>query len=87
MCVFICVDGFSHGYVGESVACLFTPGSIYVLTASGMHCHQSSEHFVSLFSCFRYSAAFAAPPAEILASETILGLSCEVTVLFYFIYH
>ena len=36
---------------------------------------------MSLFSCFGDSAALAATPAETLASETILGLRGEVTVM------
>ena len=58
-----------------------SPQAPYVSTASGMHCQPSSEHFVSFCSCFLDSAAFAATPAEIPASETILGLSGEVTVM------
>ena len=50
-----------------------------VCFASGKHCHPYSEHFVSLYSCFRDSAAFEATPADTPASETILGLSGEDT--------
>ena len=46
-----------------------------------MHCQPSSEHFVSLCSCFHDSAALAATPAKTPASEIILGLSGEVTVM------
>ena len=58
-----------------------SPQAPYVSTASGMHCQPSSEHFVSFCSSFLDSAAFAATPAETPASETILGLSGEVTVM------
>ena len=55
----------------------------YVSTARGMHCHPSSEHFVSLCKCFCDSAAFAAARAteEPPTSETILELSGDVTVI------
>ena len=36
---------------------------------------------MSFCSCFLSSAAFAATPAETPASETILGLSSEVTAM------
>ena len=58
-----------------------SPQAPYVSTASGMHCQPSSEHFVSFCSCFLDSAALAATLAETPASETILGLSGEVTVM------
>ena len=64
-----------------------SPQAPYVSTASGMHCQPSSEHFVSFCSCFLDSAAFAATPAETPASETILELSGEVTVMKAMVVH